>query len=226
MGEVDGGLRVSQLTKRWGDFALEADFSVAPGQRMSVFGPSGCGKSTLLRLIAGLTLADSGSVLLGSENVTQVVPERRGIGFMFQEAALFPSMNVIENAAFGLRMRGVSRKEREAQSQSWLEKVGLASKAHASVETLSGGEKQRVAFVRAVVWKPRLLLLDEPFSALDVKLRGELRRELIELHRLWPVPMLFVTHDQAESEALGTARLEWSLKAGGVRSFSALQHSP
>ena len=133
---------------------------------------------------------------------------------------MFPSLSVVENAFFGLRMRGVPKDQCEAEALIWLERVGLKSLATASVDTLSGGERQRVAFVRALIWKPRLMLLDEPFSALDTALRATLRHELVELHKLWPVPLLFVTHDQADFEAVATLQLKFEeADSGKLRWF-------
>ncbi len=218
------GLKVDSLRKRIGTFTLSADFEVLRGERAALIGPSGSGKTSLLRLIAGLDLLeateDSGTILLGSEDITFTVPERRQVGFVFQEQALFPSLNVMDNATFALRMRGLHEAERNAQVMPWLERVGLRDKAQASVGILSGGERQRVAFVRAVVWKPRVLLLDEPFSALDASLRDVLRRELVELHRLWPVPLLLVSHDEKDLDSVATRRIrcEWDLKTE-VRRF-------
>lgn len=204
---VPSELRVEELSRNYGDFRLVADFSVAAGERAGLAGPSGSGKTTLLRLIAGLDRPDRGSIRLGGVELSGLAPHRREIGVVFQDPTLFPSMDLLENAAFGLRMRGMAQEEREAQVMPWLEKLGLAHRAHAPVGQLSGGEAQRVAFIRALVWKPRLLLLDEPFSALDRELRKTLRRELLELHAEDPVPLLVVSHDSEDLEALATFEL-------------------
>jgi putative spermidine/putrescine transport system ATP-binding protein len=197
-------LRVEKLAKRIAAFTLEADFVLEAGERLAVQAPSGAGKSTLLRLLAGLESPDSGRILLGGQDITQLAPPERGIGIVFQDAALFDSMSVAENAAFGLRVRGVGKQDRLKQAAEWLGRVGLGERGGEAVHHLSGGEKQRVAFVRALIWKPRLLLLDEPFSALDRDLRADLRRTLLDLHREWPVPMLLVTHDREDVDALAT----------------------
>jgi ABC-type Fe3+/spermidine/putrescine transport system ATPase subunit len=219
-------LKVENVVKRIGGFTLRADFRVAPGERAAVAGPSGSGKTTLLRLLAGLDPVDSGRIRLGDEDITRLPPERRGIGMVFQEQTLFPSMTVLENAAFGLRMAGVGRAAREAETRPWLERVGLGARAGESVTVLSGGERQRVAFVRALVWKPKLLLLDEPFSALDAALRERLQGELVELHRLWPVPLLLVSHDAADA-AVATSRISCEIGEGGaVRVFSRPGSAP
>ena len=205
-------LRVQGLRKQIGALTLAADFTVKAGERVGIIGPSGCGKTSLLRAVSGLDRKsqDQGQVFLGPDNITGWPAERRQIGMVFQEASLFPGLNVLENAAFGLRMQGLAKKERDERALVWLDKVGLRALANSSVENLSGGEKQRIAFVRAIVWKPRALLLDEPFSALDAELREGLRRELVELHQLWPVPLLFVTHDQADLNAVVTRTLQFS----------------
>lgn len=200
-------LRLEGFRRELGAFALSADFEVKGGERAGLVGRSGSGKTTLLRLIAGLDAVDAGRVSLDGRDITRLAPEARGIGYVFQEQALFPSLSVLENAAFALRMRGASREEREREAMPWLERVGLAGLAGASVLKLSGGERQRVAFVRALMWKPRVLLLDEPFSALDAGLRASLRSQLVELHELWPVPLILVTHDEADLEAVATFRL-------------------
>jgi ABC-type Fe3+/spermidine/putrescine transport system ATPase subunit len=207
-------LHVENLIKKIGDFILDAHFTVAAGERAILIGPSGSGKTTLLRILAGLeplnSLGDQGKILLGSTEITHLPPQERKTAFIFQDPALFPSMNVLENVSFALKMQGISREERTVRADNWLEKVDLKSKKYSSVGNLSGGEKQRVAFVRALIWKPNLLLLDEPFSALDPKLREKLRKELLDLHQLWPVPLVLVTHDKTDIETVGTVCLNLS----------------
>jgi ABC-type sulfate/molybdate transport systems ATPase subunit len=206
------GFRLENLRQQVGDFTLAADFSLRRGERAALVGKSGIGKTTLLRLIAGLEKPDSGKVFIGDQDVTSWSPQDRRIGFVFQEAALFPSLDVLGNAIFGLLQhrteQGSSRAEAEKLGMEWLDKVGLSARAHSPVGHLSGGEAQRVAFVRALIWKPQLILLDEPFSALDAEIRQELRQELLRLHEQWPVPLLLVSHDAQDLEALANVRLE------------------
>ena len=206
-------LKLEQVKKVIGGFTLCANFEIGEGERAALVGPSGSGKTTLLRIIAGLEQlrgkGDQGRLFLDTE-MTDLPPEDRNIGMVFQDHALFPALSLIENVTFGLRVRKVAREEREAQAMPWLEKVGLKSRAHSSIQNLSGGERQRVAFLRAILWKPKLILLDEPFSALDAGLRASLRRELVELHMLWPVPLIMVTHDEADLAAVATTRLGYA----------------
>ncbi len=226
-------LQVEDLILDLADFTLGANFFVQPGERVVLWGPSGSGKTTLLRAIAGLEtsgLNKSGKILLGQKDLTRLSPQARKIGFVFQDQILFPHLNVLENAAFGLKMRGVSQVQRQAEACSWLDRVGLKQRVHASVGQLSVGERQRVAFVRALIWKPELLLLDEPFSALDPGLRASMRSELLDLHRLSQAPMVLVTHDQADVEAIAQVKIE--LKVGNdprerwVRRESPLSLAP
>jgi len=216
------GLKVSGLSKRIANFELQASFALGRAERMVIQAASGSGKTSLLRMLAGLETADRGSIVLGGRDITRMAPPGRGIGVVFQDAALFGSMSVAENVAFGLRMRGVGKGRRREEALQWLARVGMKAQADLSVDRLSGGEKQRVAFARALIWKPRLLLLDEPFSALDTELRQGLRRELLELLRDWPVPMILVSHDREDAEALATCR--WSIveNTAGFRKLQIL----
>jgi ABC-type Fe3+/spermidine/putrescine transport system ATPase subunit len=176
-------------------------FTLKAGEILALLGPSGCGKTTLLRSIAGF-VPHSGDIFIGEERVTNVSPHRRNIGMVFQDYALFPHMTVAENVAFGLRMRGVSRKTAVAQISETLALVGLKGFNERMPFNLSGGQQQRVALARALVIKPTVLLLDEPLSALDKKLREEMRVELKRIQRATGVTTIFVTHDQDEALAL------------------------
>lgn len=213
-----GGLKLEKINKTLGELTLVADFSVEPAQRAVLVGKSGSGKSTLLRIIAGLeSLSTSqsdpggqGRIWIGDEDITTLAPHKREIGIVFQNQALFPALSVLENVTFGLRMRGISADERESLARPWLSKVGLHQRIHSPVGQLSGGEAQRVALIRALIWKPRVLLLDEPFSALDPELRSFLRAELLEFHRLWPIPWILVSHDSEDLDRMATLRLRLS----------------
>ncbi len=212
-------LKIEKFKRQLPEFLLEADFTVNPGERLTLTGQSGCGKSTLMRWISGVEVCPNGSgkIKLGSDDLTHASPQCREFGVVFQEAVLFSELTVLENAAFGLRMRGVMRKIRRDQVMPWLEKWGLCAHAERRVDTLSGGEKQRLALIRAVVWKPRALLLDEPFSALDRKYREGLRQDLLSLHAEWPVPLIFVTHDREDVKSLSTRELVCESVDGGRR---------
>jgi len=199
-------LKVREFQVQFPGLKIETQFEVAPGERLVVAGPSGCGKTTLFRFVAGLPIEgfQRGQVWLGDVELTGLAPEKRGLGVVVQEALVFPQLSVLENAAFGLKMRGVSFRERQRQASEWCERLGLARVVGARAESLSGGERQRLALIRAVIWKPAALLLDEPFSALDPQARAALGAALLELHAAHPVPLLLVTHDRDEAARLGT----------------------
>jgi len=179
------------------------DLAVERGRSLAILGPSGCGKSTLLRIISGLVRQDAGEVRLDGERIDAVPAERRGIGFLFQHYSLFPHMTVRQNIEFGLRMRGVPPEQRAARARELLRLIGLEGLADRRPGRLSGGEQQRVALARALAIEPRLLLLDEPFGALDAKIRRRLRRDLKALQRRLGITMVFVTHDQDEAFEVG-----------------------
>ena len=179
------------------------DLEVASGEFISLLGPSGCGKTTLLRCIAGLESVTSGRVLIGEQDVTNLPPEKRHLGMMFQSYALFPHMSVRENVRFGLRMEGKqSKKEQLEIATNALERVQMGHLADRMPTQLSGGQQQRVALARAIANTPSLLLLDEPLSNLDARLREDMQIELKELHRSLGVTTVFVTHDQEEALSL------------------------
>lgn len=173
---------------------------VAPGTIHFVLGPSGCGKSTLLRCIAGL-LPDHGAVTWNGQPLGP--PHQRSIGLLFQEPALFPHLNVWQNVAFGLKYRGVPKKDQKEEAETWLTLVGLAEKAEAKTDEISGGQRQRVALARTLAAKPRAVLLDEPLSALDRELRDELGATIADLLRKQGVASVWVTHDEEEARTLG-----------------------
>ena len=175
------------------------DFSIARSEFVSLLGPSGCGKTTMLRMIAGLLQADRGAILLDGTDITRIPPHRRDVGVVFQNYALFPHLTVAENVAFGLEARKVSRDEIRRQVPAALELVRMTEFAQRPVTALSGGQQQRVAVARALAVKPKLLLLDEPLSALDRKLRETMQIELRRILRAQGITAIFVTHDQDEA---------------------------
>ncbi len=194
-------ISVSDVSKRYGEFAALTDVSVSvePGSLTALLGPSGSGKSTLLRIIAGLEEPDHGVVTLGGDDVTRVPPQRRGVGFVFQHYAAFKHMNVRDNVAFGLKIRKRPKAEVAAKVDELLEIVGLTGFQQRYPSQLSGGQRQRMALARALAVEPKVLLLDEPFGALDATVRKELRSWLRRLHDEVHVTTIFVTHDQEEA---------------------------
>jgi putative spermidine/putrescine transport system ATP-binding protein len=188
-----------------GTRALEpASLDIARGETLVLLGPSGCGKTTMLRIIAGLELPDAGGrVLFDGRDVTSVPIERRNVGMVFQSYALFPNMSVAENIGYGLKIRGVSRKEREARVAELVALTNITGLENRRIDQLSGGQRQRVALARAVAIRPGILLLDEPLTALDAALRERLRSELNRLLRALGITAIYVTHDQAEAMELG-----------------------
>jgi ABC-type Fe3+/spermidine/putrescine transport system ATPase subunit len=198
-------LSLEKIRKAFGakDVLNDVSLNVAAGELLAILGPSGCGKSTLLRVVAGLLRADRGTVRIAGMEMDGVPPRDRGIGFVFQDYALFPRMTVRDNIAFGLRVRGVTPGDRNRKTSEMIELVGLEEEADRAVETLSGGQRQRVALARALAVSPSLLLLDEPLSALDIKVRERLRREIAAVQKKVGITTLIVTHDQEEAMELG-----------------------
>ncbi|MBN2472165.1 MAG: ABC transporter ATP-binding protein [Anaerolineae bacterium] len=180
------------------DYNLE----VERGALVSLLGPSGCGKTTTLRSVAGFIAPERGAILVGGKDYARLPPHKRNIGLVFQNYALFPHLSVFDNVAFGLKMRRVSRQETQERVPAALEKVGMKGFEDRLPSQLSGGQQQRVALARAIVIEPDLLLLDEPLSNLDAKLRIEMRGELRRLQKDLGITMLYVTHDQAEALSL------------------------
>jgi len=198
-------LSLEKIRKSFGakDVLNDVSLDVKTGELLAILGPSGCGKSTLLRVVAGLLRADRGTIGIAGRDMDGVPPRDRGIGFVFQDYALFPKMTVRDNIAFGLRVRGIPTRDRNRKTSEMLELVGLAEEAGQPVETLSGGQRQRVSLARALAVSPSLLLLDEPLSALDIKVRERLRREIAAVQKKVGITTLIVTHDQEEAMELG-----------------------
>ena len=182
--------------------ARDVTLDVAPGEFLTLLGPSGCGKTTTLRMIAGFEAPDEGRIRFGDEDVTHAPADKRNIGFVFQNYALFPHLSVAENVAYGLRVRGVAEAELTNQVHEVLKLVGLAGYEHQFSSQLSGGEQQRVALARAIVIQPRLLLFDEPLSNLDARLRVQMREEIRDLQQRLAITTIYVTHDQEEAMAV------------------------
>jgi sulfate/thiosulfate transport system ATP-binding protein len=194
-------IEVTNVTKKYGDFYALDDVSVSlpTGQLTALLGPSGGGKSTLLRIIAGLDTADTGTVAIEGTNATKLPPQKRNVGFVFQHYAVFKHMTVAKNVAFGLEIRKTPKAEVKRRVAELLELVHLSQFADRLPSQLSGGQRQRMALARALAVEPTVLLLDEPFGALDAKVRKELREWLRRLHDEVHVTTVFVTHDQEEA---------------------------
>jgi len=207
-------LELRDITKQWDHRPLLAgvSLSVAAGETVALLGASGSGKSTLLKIVAGLETPEAGSVWFDGVDITALPPEWRGFALMFQDFALFPHLNVLDNVAFGLVEQRVSKAVARVRAQAMLMRFGLASHAAARVWTLSGGEQQRVALARALITQPRALLLDEPFSALDAALREQLRTEFRERIAEAGMTAILVTHDEQEARAM--AQRAWVLQDG------------
>lgn len=176
---------------------------IAPGELVALLGPSGCGKTTALRALGGLDEVDGGRILVDGKDITAVPASKRGMGIVFQAYSLFPNMTSIENVGYGLRLRGVGKEDRRRRAGAMLELVGLEKQADRYPYQMSGGQQQRVALARALAIQPKVLLLDEPLSALDAKVRRQLREEIRRIQIAVGTTTLFVTHDQEEALALG-----------------------
>ncbi|TPW33456.1 ABC transporter ATP-binding protein [Martelella alba] len=205
-------IRLEQLTKRYGESTAVDSLSlhIQEGEFYALLGPSGCGKSTTLRMVAGFVKPTTGRILVGGQNLTPLPPEKRDIGIVFQNYAIFPHMSVADNIAFGLKLRKKSRDEIETSVKAALDQVGLSGYGDRFQRNLSGGQQQRVALARVLVTEPRILLLDEPLSALDKTLREEMKFWIKELQQNLGITTIYVTHDQDEaltmSDRIGVMR--------------------
>lgn len=188
-----------KLKKQFAEFKLDIEFKAQEGQLISIIGPSGCGKSTTLSLITGLLPLDEGEILIDNKDISNIPVNEREIAMVFQNYSLYPHLKVKDNIAYPLKIRKVDKKERYKKASELLELVGLKNYENRKIESLSGGECQRIALARALASKPKLLLLDEPLSALDAKLRGYLRDEIRRIHDETGLTMIYVTHDQEEA---------------------------
>jgi putative spermidine/putrescine transport system ATP-binding protein len=197
-------VELNDLTRVYGSVkALDGlTLHMEPGELVALLGPSGCGKTTALRILAGLDEATSGTVSVGGRDVSNVAANKRDMGMVFQAYSLFPHLTVLDNVAFGLKMRGKPKSERTSRAADMLDLVGLSAHKHKYASELSGGQQQRVALARALAIQPRVLLLDEPLSALDAKVRTQLRDEIRRVQLDVGTTTLFVTHDQEEALAV------------------------
>lgn len=194
-------IKFENLYKSFGpnEVLKDINLEIEQGQLVTLLGPSGCGKSTLLRCLAGLETVTSGKVYLDGKDITNVDPKNRGIGMVFQQYSLFPNMTVLQNVMFGLSMKKVDKKVAEEKSKEMLQLVGLGDKLNQYPAQLSGGQQQRAALARAIVTEPKVLLLDEPLSAIDALLRHSLQVEIRRIQRDLGITAIFVTHDQEEA---------------------------
>jgi mannopine transport system ATP-binding protein len=220
-GVAGAEVAIRSLRKAFGTAVAVDDVSldVRPGEFLALLGPSGSGKSTILMSIAGFERPTGGQILIDGTDCTRILPHRRNIGMVFQHYTLFPHLSVLDNVAFPLKMRGISRDERRAQAEQALKTVRLDGFGSRMPNQLSGGQQQRVAMARAIIYKPRVLLMDEPFSALDKKLREEMRLETKRLHAELGITIVFVTHDQ--EEALIMADRVAVLKDGRIQQLAS-----
>lgn len=217
---MENFFRIENLRKALYGFRIEASLTASASDRIGIYGQSGLGKTSLFKILAGFlpldASLDSGGIFLGEKEISSLRPEQREIGYLFQDLGLFPALTVFENLTFGLKVRRVQKALLQEKGKLWLRKMQLEGTENRSVSELSGGQKQRLALARALIWDPKLLLLDEPFSSLDRGLRTELRHMLKELQVAQKIPMLFISHQEEDLKDLATDVYELR-DEGGVR---------
>ncbi|MGM0830954.1 MAG: ABC transporter ATP-binding protein [Bacillota bacterium] len=198
-------IEINQITKSFKDKEIltNVTFSLKKGEILTLVGASGSGKSTFLRILSGLESATEGNTYIDGKDITSLKPQKRPIGMVFQQPLLFPHMNVLENVMYGLEMKERNKRENKKKAMNYIERVGLGEVMHHYPSELSGGQQQRVSLIRSVILKPKLLLLDEPFSSLDLQLRKELRQWVRQIFKEEETTVIFVTHDRDEAYELG-----------------------
>lgn len=198
-------LELKNLNKSFGEKEVVKNLSLSlgKGELLCLLGSSGCGKTTTLKMIGGFLKPNSGEIWVDGQNITYLEPEERPVSTVFQSYALFPHLTVLENVIYGLKFQKVKKKEARERGMEYLETVGLSDYAHAKIHEISGGQQQRVALARSLITKPKVLLLDEPLSNLDAKLRVKMRQEIKQIQNKFNITMVFVTHDQEEAMVLG-----------------------